>query len=221
MVIVPVITDNVRRVDSQLLRSNFCVPAIGEGLPRTRHFFNLKLSKVRLEQLLLIITELHVEVAVEAAFGILLGGLQNGKALCGNERRNQFTVLNILVIFDYRALILFIMSSKYCSSNCTLAHLKNISRWLLEDPSLGVVVRDYFHRDRQVTIANENIDGLADAQKRFRLARTLFGGECGDECQSKNEPSRVSHNIRAMPWSGLMQSANEKRQRSALKDRKL
>lgn len=78
---LPVIADNVRRVDSQFLRGDFGVPAVGERLPRAVHALDLKLSEVGLEQLLLVVTELHVEVAVEASFGILFHGFQNGKTL--------------------------------------------------------------------------------------------------------------------------------------------
>lgn len=54
------------------------MPAISEGLPRAVHLLDLELSEVRLEQLLLVITKLHVEVAVEASLGVLVGRLQHG-----------------------------------------------------------------------------------------------------------------------------------------------
>jgi hypothetical protein len=78
---LPVVTHNVRRIDTEFLGSYFGVPAVGEGFPRTRHLFDLEFSEVRLEQLLLVVAELHVEVTVEAAFGILLDGLHDGESL--------------------------------------------------------------------------------------------------------------------------------------------
>lgn len=80
-IISPVIADDVRRVDAQLLGGDFGVPAVGEGLPRTRHLFDLELAEVRLEQLLLVVAELHVEVAIEAAFVRVLGRLKDGQTL--------------------------------------------------------------------------------------------------------------------------------------------
>lgn len=79
--ISPVIPDDVRRVDAQLLGGDFGVPAVGEGLPRTIHLFDLKLPEVRLEQLLLVVAELHVEVAIEADFLGILGRLKDGQTL--------------------------------------------------------------------------------------------------------------------------------------------
>lgn len=64
------------------------MPTISERLPRTTHLFNLKFSEVSLEQLLLIITKLHVEVTVEASFGVFLGGLQHGKTLQEKTEKN-------------------------------------------------------------------------------------------------------------------------------------
>lgn len=48
------------------------MPAIGEGLPRIRHLFDLEFTKVGLEELLLVVAELHVKVAIEAAFWCLI-----------------------------------------------------------------------------------------------------------------------------------------------------
>lgn len=44
-----------------------------------------------------------------------------------------------------------------------MSHLKNAFRRLFEYPLLGVVVRDDFHRDAEIAIADEYVDGLADA----------------------------------------------------------
>lgn len=92
------------------------------------------------------------------------------------------------------------MFCRFTGGISSSTHLKYVSRRLFENPSFSIIIRDDFHRNREITVANEDVDGLADAQKRFRLSRTLFGGECCDECQSKHaQPSRVSHNIRATP----------------------
>lgn len=77
----PVIADDVRRVDAQLLGGDFGVPAVGECLPRTRHLFDLKLPEVGLKELLLIVAKLHVKVAIETDFLGILGRLKDGQTL--------------------------------------------------------------------------------------------------------------------------------------------
>lgn len=79
--ISPVIADDVRRVDAQLLGGDFGVPAVGEGFPRTRHLLDLKLPEVGLKELLLVVAELHVKVAIETDFLGILRRLKDGQTL--------------------------------------------------------------------------------------------------------------------------------------------
>lgn len=62
------------RTDAQLAGGNLKVPAAGERLPRTVQLLDGEVPEVGLEQLSLVVAELHVEIAVELAGLVLFGG---------------------------------------------------------------------------------------------------------------------------------------------------
>lgn len=65
-------------VDAELARGDLEVPAAGERLPRALQLFDGEVTEVGLEQLALVVAELHVEVAVELAGLVLFGGQGDG-----------------------------------------------------------------------------------------------------------------------------------------------
>lgn len=126
--LLPVITDNIRRIYAQFLCGYLSVPTISESFPWTDHFLDLKLPEISLKQLLFIITKLHMKIAVKTTFGVFLSCLQHRKTL---QKYEKSVMKEGSIIKEYTT------SFQFPSIK---THLKNVLRWLFENPSLSIII---------------------------------------------------------------------------------
>lgn len=70
-------------------RLHFHIPAAGERLPRRLQSLDGEVTEIRLEQLLFVVAEFHVEIAVECARLIFFGRLNQFIDALNTNTRNQ------------------------------------------------------------------------------------------------------------------------------------
>lgn len=124
---VAVVVLDERRIDAQFSGSDFQVQAASERLPRMVQLFDREVTKVRLEQLLFVVAKLHVEVTVELAGFFFFGEYGQG-----------VDALHSKFVSDWMTYIM-------CVYMLDILYPKHLIRWLLEHPSLSIVVRYNLH----------------------------------------------------------------------------